>query len=105
LDHYAAIAPGAAAPPLVAIDEADVEPSPNSLPTFLHRLPRALGYPVAIDKTGRVADGYGVQDSPWLTLVSGKGKILWSYDVAVKGWPSTAQLVSRVHAALAHARG
>src|SRR5205814_925895 len=64
-----------------------------------------LDYPVAIDTTGRVADGYGVQNSPWLTLVSRSGKILWSYDVAETGWPSTAQLVSRVHAALAHAPG
>jgi cytochrome oxidase Cu insertion factor (SCO1/SenC/PrrC family) len=92
--------------PLVAIDEADVEASPEALPNFLRTLP-GLGtaYPVAVDKTGRVADGYGVQDSPWLTLVSGSGKIVWRYDVAVKGWPTTAQLVSRVHAALAHARG
>jgi len=110
LDRYAAIntemiPPGAEVPPLVAIDEADVEASPSSLPTFLHGLPHSLGYPVGIDRTGRVADGYGVQDSPWLTLVSSSGKILWSYDVAVNGWPRAAWLVSRVHAALAQARG
>lgn len=91
-------------PPLVAVDEADVEPSARALPNFLRRIP-ALSYPVAIDATGRVADGYGVQDSPWLTLVSGSGEILWRYDVAVDGWPSTTSLLSRVRAALAHARG
>ena len=103
LNRYAALN---SVPPLVAIDEANVEPSPQALPRFLRQLPGlGLTYPVAIDPDGRLADGYGVQDSPWLTLVSSKGKILWSYDVAVKGWPTTKQLVSRVHAALAHARG
>ncbi len=101
LNRYAALDSVA---PLVAVDEANVEPSAQALPNFLRRIP-ALAYPVAVDEDGRVADGYGVQDSPWLTLVSGSGKILWSYDVAVKGWPSRTWLVSRVHAALAHARG
>jgi cytochrome oxidase Cu insertion factor (SCO1/SenC/PrrC family) len=109
LNRYASInydyAPGGIGVPLlVAIDEANVEPSSNALPDFLRRIP-ALSYPIAVDTSGRVADGYGVQDSPWLTLVSGSGKILWSYDIATKGWPSTAWLVSRVRAALAHARG
>lgn len=103
LDGYAALDSAA---PLVAVDEANVEPSAQALPNFLRRLPGlGLTYPVAIDEDGRVADGYGVQDSPWLTLVSGSGKILWSYDVAEQGWPTTAQLVSRVHAALARAQG
>jgi hypothetical protein len=99
LNRYAAMNSVA---PLTAIDEADVEASRHALPDFLAGL--SLAYPVAVDKTGRVADGYGVQDSPWLTLVSGSGKILWSYDVGAKGWLTTTQLVSRVHAALAHAR-
>ena len=38
----------------------------------------------------RVADGYRVQDSPWLTLVSGSGRFLFYYDVSVKGWPTAA---------------
>jgi cytochrome oxidase Cu insertion factor (SCO1/SenC/PrrC family) len=100
LNRYAAVN---AVLPLVAIDELNVEPSVKSFWNFIKRF--ELGYSVVVDTDGRVADGYGVQDSPWLTLVSGKGKILWSYDVAVNGWPSTARLVSRVHAALAHARG
>jgi cytochrome oxidase Cu insertion factor (SCO1/SenC/PrrC family) len=102
LNRYAAL--GSVAP-LVAINEADVEPAgPLVVSSFLERIP-ALSYPVAVDRDGRVADGYGVEDSPWLTLVSGSGKILWRHDVTVKGWPTTAQLVSRVRAALAHARG
>jgi cytochrome oxidase Cu insertion factor (SCO1/SenC/PrrC family) len=93
-------------PPLVAVDEANVEASAHALPNFLRTIPgTALAYPIAVDETGRVADGYRVQDSPWLTLVSGSGKILWSHDVATAGWPSTHELLSRVHAALAHARG
>jgi cytochrome oxidase Cu insertion factor (SCO1/SenC/PrrC family) len=103
LNRYAARDSGA---PLVAVDEANVEPSAQALPNFLRRIPGlGLTYPVAVDPDGRIADGYDVQDSPWLTLVSGTGKILWSYDVAVKGWPSTAWLVSHVHSAMAHARG
>jgi cytochrome oxidase Cu insertion factor (SCO1/SenC/PrrC family) len=89
--------------PLVAVDELNVEPS---LPSFLQFIgPLHLQYPIAIDPDGRVADGYGVKDSPWLTLVSGSGKILRRYDVATDGWPSTQKLVSRVHSALAHVRG
>ena len=100
LNGYAALNSVA---PLVAIDELNVEPS---LSTFLKLVDRLdLQYPVAVDPDGRVADGYGVEDSPWLTLVSGAGKIVWHYNVAEEGWPSTRALVSRVHAALAHARG
>jgi len=102
LNGYATL--DSAIAPLVAIDEANVEPSAHALPDFLRRIP-VLSYPIAIDRDGRVADGYGVQDSPWLTLVSGSGRILWRYDVAVNGWPTTRVLVKNVRAALAHARG
>jgi cytochrome oxidase Cu insertion factor (SCO1/SenC/PrrC family) len=102
LNAYAALNSVA---PLTAVDEAKVEPSPDALSNFLGSLPARLDYPVAIDASGRVADGYGVQNSPWLTLVSGSGRVLWQYDVGTKGWPSTAFLVKRVHAALAHAQG
>jgi cytochrome oxidase Cu insertion factor (SCO1/SenC/PrrC family) len=106
LNRYAATKSGV---PLVAIDEATVESSKTALHDFFFPRsgsdPLSLDYAVVVDSDGRVADGYGVQDSPWLTLVSGSGKILWSYDVAAKGWPSTTRLVNHVHAALAHARG
>ncbi len=46
------------------------------------RIGQPLAYPVALDETGRVADGYGVQDQPWLVLTSASGKIVWSHD----GW-------------------
>ncbi|MDR0342059.1 MAG: hypothetical protein LBI49_02905, partial [Nocardiopsaceae bacterium] len=49
---------------------------------YLKRLSRPLAYPVARDDTGRVADGYGVQDEPWFVLVSAAGKIVWKHH----GW-------------------
>jgi cytochrome oxidase Cu insertion factor (SCO1/SenC/PrrC family) len=93
LNRYQAAAKRRGLPPLVAIDEAGVEASPQALPRFLHSLPRPLSYPVAIDRSGSVADGYRVQDSPWLELVSANGRILFYADLAVKGWPTPKQLV------------
>ncbi len=87
-------------PPLTAVDEGTVEPSASALPHFLGALPKPLSYPVAIDRSGRVADGYGVQDEPWFVLVSSSGQILWYYDVSTSGWLPRAALVSKVHAAL-----
>jgi thiol-disulfide isomerase/thioredoxin len=96
---------GAAAglPPPLAVDEASVEPSASALPRFLRALPRPLSYPVAIDNSGRVADGYGVQDEPWLMLVSSSGRILWHHDVSVSGWLTASALIGQVRAALARA--
>ena len=88
-------------PPLTAVDEASVEPSPRSLPSLLARLSHPLPYPIAVDRSGRVADGYGVQDEPWLVLVSGGGRIIWYDDVATSGWPSEAALKRHVKDALA----
>jgi protein SCO1/2 len=99
LDRYQALAARRHLPPLVAIDEETVEPSPNALTLFLRSLPHPLAFPVAIDKTGRVADGYRAQDSPWLELVSGSGRFLFYEDLAVKGWPTLDQLLKKVHAA------
>jgi cytochrome oxidase Cu insertion factor (SCO1/SenC/PrrC family) len=76
LDDYPEAAKTAGLPPLVAIDEAKVEASPAALPRFLRSLPHPLSYPVAVDATGRVADGDRGQDSPRLTLVCGSGRVL-----------------------------
>ena len=92
-------------PPVVAIDEAEgraVAVGAVDASSPASRGP--LGYPVAIDRSGRVADGYRVQDSPWLTLVSGSGRFLFYYDVSVKGWPTAPQLLHKVQAALARAK-
>ena len=55
---------------------------------------------VAIDGSGQVADGYGVQDEPWLVLASAAGKVLWSWDVSISGWLPAASLEQHVQAAL-----
>jgi cytochrome oxidase Cu insertion factor (SCO1/SenC/PrrC family) len=104
LDRYRATAAQKDLPPLVAIDEAKVERSPQALPSFLRGLPHPLSYPVAVDDSGRVADGYRVQDSPWLELVSGSGRFLFYEDLAANGWPTLPQLVTKIHAALARAQ-
>jgi len=88
-------------PALTAVDEASVEPSADALPSFLHELSRPLKYPVAIDQSGRVADGYGVQDEPWFVLTSPTGRILWYYDVSTSGWLSHGALEKQVRDALA----
>jgi len=79
---YVAAARKAGLPPLVAVDETVVEPSAQAVRTYLSGLGTSLSYPVALDTTGRVADGYGVQDQPWLVLVNAAGKITWQHD----GW-------------------
>lgn len=99
LNHYQAAAKRKGLPTLVAIDEAGVEASSQSLPRFLRRLPHPISYPVAIDRNGTVADGYRVQDSPWLELISGSGKFRFYRDLAVKGWPTLPWLVKAVRAA------
>jgi cytochrome oxidase Cu insertion factor (SCO1/SenC/PrrC family) len=92
---YVAAAAKDGLPPLVAVDETVVEPSAQAVRTYLGSLGTSLKYPVALDTTGRVADGYGVQDQPWFALVSASGKIIWSHD----GWlPVTALTAAVQHA-------
>jgi cytochrome oxidase Cu insertion factor (SCO1/SenC/PrrC family)/thiol-disulfide isomerase/thioredoxin len=100
LNRYQAIATAKRLPPVVGVDEGSVEPSARALPNFLRRLSRPLSYPVAIDNSGRVADGYEVQDEPWFVLTSGSGRVLWFYDVATQGLLSPAALTKDVRAAL-----
>jgi cytochrome oxidase Cu insertion factor (SCO1/SenC/PrrC family) len=69
-------------PALTAVDETVIEPGVGAVRSYLAGLGQPLQYPVALDETGRLADGYGVQDQPWLLLVSSSGKIVWSHD----GW-------------------
>lgn len=103
LNRYQTTAKREGLPPLVAIDEGVVERSPQALSDFLHSLPHPLSYPVAVDGSGRVADGYRVQDSPWLELVSSSGRFLFYKDLAI-GWPTLPQLLTKVHAALARTK-
>jgi cytochrome oxidase Cu insertion factor (SCO1/SenC/PrrC family) len=82
LNVYARAARRGRLPELVAVDEAITEPSAGVVRTYLGHLGQPLRYPVALDTTGRLADGYGVQDQPWFVLTSATGKILWKHD----GW-------------------
>jgi cytochrome oxidase Cu insertion factor (SCO1/SenC/PrrC family) len=81
LDSYAKSAPSRHLPQLTAVDEMVTEASVATVAATLHGL-GTLDYPIGIDQTGRVADGYGVQDQPWLVLVNSAGKVTWSHD----GW-------------------
>jgi cytochrome oxidase Cu insertion factor (SCO1/SenC/PrrC family) len=103
LNAYQSAAAAAHLPGLTAIDEGSVEPSASALPNFLGRLTRPLSYPVAIDDSGQVADGYGVQGEPWLMLAAPSGEVIWSWEVSTSGWLSTASLDRHIRAALASA--
>ncbi len=87
LNAYAKAAAGKHLPALTAVDETVTEPSDAAVTSYLHQL-GPLSYPVALDETGRVADGYGAQDQPWLVLVNQAGKVTWQHD----GWVSLAAL-------------
>jgi cytochrome oxidase Cu insertion factor (SCO1/SenC/PrrC family) len=103
LNAYQSAAAAAHLPGLTAIDEGSVEPSASALPNFLGSLTHPLSYPVAIDDSGQVADGYGVQGEPWLMLASPSGEVIWSWEVSTSGWLSTASLDRHIRAALASA--
>ena len=103
LNAYQSAAGAAGLPALTAVDEGSVEPSASALPDFLASLRQPLGYPVAIDSSGRAADGYGVAGEPWLVLVSPDGEAIWSWEVSTSGWLSRARLDQHVRAALARA--
>jgi len=96
LGQYARTAAASGLPGLVAVDEEAAEPSLATVRSYLAGLGRPLGYPVALDETGRVADGYGVQDQPWFVLTSASGKILWKHD----GWLPVRQLTTAVREAV-----
>ncbi len=87
LNAYAKAAASKHLPALTAVDETVTEPSAAAVKTYLHQL-GPLSYPVALDETGRVADGYGVQDQPWLVVVNKAGKVTWQHD----GWVPLASL-------------
>jgi cytochrome oxidase Cu insertion factor (SCO1/SenC/PrrC family) len=95
LNSYASAARRGGLPGLVAVDEAVTEPSASSARAFVEGLGQPLRYPVTADQTGRLADGYGVQDQPWFVLTSAAGKIVWKHD----GWLSVSALEAAVRKA------
>lgn len=105
LNAYQREAAAKGLPALAAIDEGSVEPSPSALSSFSSSLPRSLSYPVAVDQTGRVADGYEVQGDPWFVETNAAGKIVWYQEVYTQGWPTLARLQQEVRAGLAKGGG
>jgi cytochrome oxidase Cu insertion factor (SCO1/SenC/PrrC family) len=97
LNAYQQAAAGRGWPPVVAVDEASTETTPTALPSLLAGLHGSLDYPVVIDRYGQLADGYGVQDQPWIELVSSSGKIMFRND----GWLGQPGLTAAVRKALA----
>jgi cytochrome oxidase Cu insertion factor (SCO1/SenC/PrrC family)/thiol-disulfide isomerase/thioredoxin len=100
LRAYDAIAAKRKLPRVTAVDEGSVEPTPAALTQFLRTLQSPLTFPVAVDGSGRVADGYLVQDQPWFVLASRSGQILWYWDASTNGWPTPPQLLEHITAAL-----
>jgi cytochrome oxidase Cu insertion factor (SCO1/SenC/PrrC family) len=85
-------------PSVVAIDETQTESNSAVLPKLLAAAGGGrLGYPVAADTSGRLADGYGVEDLPWIEIISPAGRVVFKHD----GWLSETALAS---AAAAQAR-
>jgi cytochrome oxidase Cu insertion factor (SCO1/SenC/PrrC family) len=87
LNAYAKAAAARQLPELTAVDETVTEPSAATVTSYLHQV-GPLSYPVALDESGRLADGYGAQDQPWLVMVNKAGKIVWNHD----GWLSVPEL-------------
>jgi cytochrome oxidase Cu insertion factor (SCO1/SenC/PrrC family)/thiol-disulfide isomerase/thioredoxin len=91
LKRYQSLAIRKGLPRLTSIDEGSVEP-PGALGSFMQTLRPRLNYPVGIDTSGRVADGYEVDGQPWLMLLNSTGQIAFYYSVAALGWPTAAKL-------------
>jgi protein SCO1/2 len=107
LNAYARQAKRLGLPPLTAIDEASVEPNPTTVTSFLAGM--HLDYPVAIDRTGQVADGYGIEGEPWFVLAVPGAKNTaadptadtpFAQEVYTQGWPTIANLEKNIPAAL-----
>ena len=80
-------------PSVVAIDESQAETDLGALPAQLAQAGGSgLGYPVVADTSGRVADGYSVQDLPWIEITSPAGRVLFKHD----GWLSSKALTAAV---------
>jgi cytochrome oxidase Cu insertion factor (SCO1/SenC/PrrC family) len=96
LNRYAEQARELGLPEPIAVDLTPVEPSPTAAASFLETLRSKPTYPVASDQSGRVADLYGVEEAPWFVLTAGNGKVLWYYDAAAEGWPTTERLLATI---------
>ncbi len=83
-------------PTVVVVDESQTETSPGALLPVLARAGgRALGFPVVADTSGRLADGYGVEDLPWIEVTAPGGQIRYRHD----GWLPSGSLARAATAA------
>jgi cytochrome c biogenesis protein CcmG/thiol:disulfide interchange protein DsbE len=99
LKRYQSLALRDGLPQLTSIDEGSVEPR-GALSSFVKSLRSRLNYPVGVDTSGRLADGYEVDGQPWLMVLNSTGQIAFYYSVAALGWPTTAKLAALARVAL-----
>ncbi|HEY4701352.1 MAG TPA: SCO family protein [Streptosporangiaceae bacterium] len=92
LNDYAKTATAKNLPAVTGVDEAVTEPGTDTAQAYLKGLGQPLDYPIGLDTTGRLADGYGVQDQPWFDLISASGKTLWSHDGPLSASQLTAEM-------------
>jgi cytochrome oxidase Cu insertion factor (SCO1/SenC/PrrC family) len=97
LDRYAVLARRQGWPEPVAVDELPTEAQTAAWRQRMSRLAVTLHTPIVADPRGRLADGYGVHDLPWVALAA-SGRILWQHD----GWLVSPDLGARARAARAH---
>jgi cytochrome oxidase Cu insertion factor (SCO1/SenC/PrrC family) len=96
LSAYASEAAHKHWPQPVLVDVVPTEPSTAALASVLRQVRTTPALKAALDRSGRVADGYGVQDLPWYVVTSSRGRILWQHD----GWVTPTQLervMERLH--------
>jgi thiol-disulfide isomerase/thioredoxin len=101
LKRYQSLAIKHGLPQLTSIDEGSVDPH-GALQAFTRALPSKLNYPIGIDTSGRLGDGYEADGQPWLMEVNSTGQIAFYYSVAALGWPTTAKLERLAKAGLQH---
>ena len=94
LDRYRALARRRGWPEPVAIDELPTEAPTAAWREQMNRLADTLRTPLLTDPSGRVADGYGVHDLPWVALTA-SGRVLWHHD----GWLSSSLIATLARAA------
>lgn len=94
LDRYGTLARRRGWPEPVAVDELPTEAPTAGWSQRMRRLAGALHTPVVADPLGRLADGYGVHDLPWIALAA-SGRILWHRD----GWLSSLRIAAQARVA------
>ncbi|MGC8487900.1 MAG: SCO family protein [Clostridia bacterium] len=96
LNTYQSWARAHGAPPLVAIDEMETEPSAVTARLRLQGV--HLAYPVVEDRSGAVADAYNAHDMAWIVVVV-HGKVVAIHDGFVSGPNLIHEVQSKINAA------